>query len=252
MRRAVFRFYAELNDFLLPERRGVAFEYPFELPAAAKDLIEAIGVPHTEIELLLVNGQTAAFSLVLRDGERVAAYPPFHSLDISSESLVRPKPLARVRFVSDIHLGRLAAYLRMAGFDTLYRNDYADEELAAISARERRILLTADRGLLKRGIVIHGYYVRSRNPREQLAEILRRYQLFGRTAPFTRCLECNAELEPVAKEAVWDRLPAKTRELHDEFLLCPCCARVFWKGSHYEHMRRFLRRVAEKELTSGP
>lgn len=243
MRRATFRFYAELNDFLPPERRGTEFEYSFQFPAAAKDLVEAIGVPHTEIDLLVVNGASVGFAQVIEGGEFISVYPAFRSLDVSRVSLVRAEPLECPRFVLDIHLGQLATYLRMAGFDTLYRNDYEDEELAETSARERRILLTQDRGLLKRGTVRYGYYVRSHEPREQFAEVLRRYDLFGSTAPFSRCLECNAGLISATKEQVWDRLPEKTRELFSEFLRCPCCQRVFWKGSHYEHMRKFLDRV---------
>jgi uncharacterized protein with PIN domain len=243
MRRATFRFYAELNDFLPKDWRGCAFEFSFELPAAAKDLIEAIGVPHTEVDLLLINNELAPFARVVRDGDRISAYPRFHSLDISRESLVHPVPLAAPGFVLDIHLGRLATYLRMAGFDTLYRNDYTDQDLAAISSSEQRILLTMDRGLLKRGIVTHGYYVRSREPRQQLTEVLRHYDLFGNITPLSRCLECNTRLAPVTKEDIWDRLPPKTRELHAEFFSCTSCRRVFWKGSHYDHMRNFLDRV---------
>lgn len=127
MRRATFRFYAELNDFLPPERRGTEFEYSFQFPAAAKDLVEAIGVPHTEIDLLVVNGASVGFAQVIEGGEFISVYPAFRSLDVSRVSLVRAEPLECPRFVLDIHLGQLATYLRMAGFDTLYRNDYEDE-----------------------------------------------------------------------------------------------------------------------------
>ncbi len=244
MRHASFRFYAELNDFLPPSRRGASFGYAFQLPAAAKDLIEAIGIPHTEIDLLLINNRTASFADVVNDGDRIAAFPFFHSLDVSRDSLVQPPPLDSIRFVLDIHLGRLAAYLRMAGFDALYPNDYRDEEIAAISAHEHRVLLTSDRGLLKRSTVTYGYYVRSREPRRQLHEVMRRYELLDRTAPFTRCLECNAQLIPAAKQEVWELLPPKTRELHTHFLSCSQCGRVFWKGSHYERMQKLLDSVA--------
>ncbi|HET8668345.1 MAG TPA: Mut7-C RNAse domain-containing protein [Terriglobales bacterium] len=244
MRRARFRFYAELNDFLPPQLRYRDFEHCFALPGSVKDMIESVGVPHPEVELLLINGASVSFSASVSEGDMVSAYPHFRLLDVSGVSLVAPEPLPAARFVLDIHLGRLATYLRMAGFDTLYRNDYEDEELAELSAREPRILLTADRGLLKRGIVTHGYYVRSRQPREQLLEVFRRYDLLSSVSAFTRCLECNAPLVTTSKNAVLNRLEPRTRELYTEFSICTVCNRVYWKGSHYEHMRKVLEAVA--------
>src|SRR5262249_31383318 len=156
MNRACFRFYAELNDFLPPGRRGVTFTYSFEGSPSIKDLIEALGVPHTEVDLILVNGESVDFAYRVREGDRISVYPVFESLDITPLLRVRPRPLRETRFVLDTHLGRLAAYLRLLGFDTLYRNDAGDDELARISSGEGRILLTRDRGLLKRSQVTHG------------------------------------------------------------------------------------------------
>lgn len=241
---ARFRFYAELNDFLPPELRHREFEHCFALTGSVKDMIESLGVPHPEVELILINGASVPFSASVSDADIVSTYPHFRSLNVSEISLIAPEPLPEARFVLDIHLGRLASYLRMAGFDTLYRNDYADYELAEISAGEQRILLTADRGLLKRGIVTHGYYVRSRQPREQLLEVFRRYDLLSSVSAFTRCLECNAPLVTTSKNAVLNRLEPRTRELYTEFSICTVCNRVYWKGSHYEHMRKVLEAVA--------
>ncbi|MEK7405630.1 MAG: Mut7-C RNAse domain-containing protein, partial [Acidobacteriota bacterium] len=146
---AHFRFYGELNDFLSPERRMTAFPHSFELPAPVKDMIEGLGVPHTEVDLILANGESVDFSYVVRDGDRISVYPVFESLDITPLLRLRERPLRQPRFVLDAHLGKLAAYLRMLGFDTLYRNDYQDPELVALAARDKRILLTRDVGLLK-------------------------------------------------------------------------------------------------------
>jgi uncharacterized protein with PIN domain len=240
MNLAYFRFYAELNDFLPPSRRFVAFPQPFEVSGSVKDLIESLGVPHTEVDLILANGESVDFSYLVQDGDRISVYPVFESLDITPLLRVRPRPLRQTRFVLDIHLGRLAGYLRMLGFDTLYRNDYRDEELARLSQEEERILLTRDRHLLKRRAVEHGYCLRETRPRRQLLEVLDRFDLSGSQAAFTRCLRCNGLLEPVAKEQVADRLPPDTREHYQEFHQCASCGQVYWKGSHYQRMVQFI------------
>jgi uncharacterized protein with PIN domain len=239
-KRAWFRFYAELNDFLPSEMRMVAFEHRFIDFGPVKDMIESLGVPHTEIDLILANGHPVDFSHIVRDGDRISVYPVFEALDITPLVRLRPQPLRESRFVLDTHLGRLAGYLRMAGFDSLYRNDYGDEELARISRVERRILLTRDVGLLKRGAVTHGYYVRETAIRRQFAEVMRRFDLFSLARPFTRCLRCNTLLAPVAKAEVAGRIPPRAAELYDEFKHCPNCGRVYWKGGHYRRMREFL------------
>jgi uncharacterized protein with PIN domain len=210
-------------------------------------MIEALGVPHTEVDLILVNGDTVDFSYSVRDGDRISVYPVFESIDISPLVSVRPRPLRESRFVLDVHLGRLATYLRMLGFDTLYRNDYADAELAQISAREARILLSRDRGLLKRSAVTHGYCLRATDPRQQLVEVLRRFDLVGSIEPFRRCLRCNNLLESVEKARIVDRLQAETRQNFDEFWCCRACDRIYWKGSHFEQMEQFVARVLRFE-----
>ena len=148
----------------------------------------------------------------------------------------------------DTHLGQLASYLRLLGFDTLYRNDYDDPELAWISHEDGRLLLTKDRGLLKRKIVSRGYCVRETDPELQMLEVVERFELRGQFAPFKHCLRCNGLIERVAKSAVIDRLPADTRRYYDEFRTCSDCGQVYWKGSHYERMRAFLARTLGLEV----
>ncbi len=248
MNQAFFRFYAELNDFLPAERRQVAFAHAFGEDQSVKHLIEAVGVPHTEVDLILVNGESVGFDYLVQDGDRVSVYPVFEAMDIAPAERVRPKPLREPRFVLDAHLGRLAAYLRMLGFDTLYRNDYHDEELAHISSQQRRILLTRDRGLLKRKVVTHGYWLRETNPRAQLAEVMRRYQLHGLVAPFRRCLRCNGLLQDTPKEAILERIHPKARQFYDEFRTCQECGQIFWKGSHVQRMERLIDWVMEQAV----
>ncbi|MGD9096295.1 MAG: Mut7-C RNAse domain-containing protein [Chromatiales bacterium] len=237
------RFYEELNDFLPPERRKQDLLQPLNHPCSVKDFIENIGIPHTEIDLILVNGRSVDFSYQLQDGDRISVYPVFESLDITPVTRLRPKPLRKPRFVLDQHLGKLAHYLRMLGFDCLYRNDYHDPELAAISAREGRILLTCDRRLLMRKKVSRGYFVRERDPEGQLREVVQRLDLRHATSPFTRCMECNGLIEPVDKETIMSELAPRTRDDFDEFRRCTECGRLYWRGSHYDRMQELIARL---------
>jgi uncharacterized protein with PIN domain len=176
----------------------------------------------------------------LRDEDRVSVYPPFESIAVAPLIHLSPPSLREKRFVLDAHLGRLAAYLRMLGFDTLYNKDYRDEDLARISSREKRILLTRDLGVLKRNLVTHGYWIRATLPREQAIEVVRRLDLAGAIAPFQRCVHCNGLLRAVSKNLVLDRLLPETKQHYDEFYLCEVCNQVYWKGSHYRRMCHFI------------
>ena len=245
MRQAHFRFYAELNDLLPLPNRGQSLSHPFEVAESVKDAIEAIGVPHTEVDLILANGQPAAFSYLLRDGDRISVYPFFHRIHLSPRTRLQPRSEGDIRFVLDTHLGKLAAYLRMLGFDSLYRNDGQDSELAHISANQQRTLLSRDRGLLKRSTVTHGYLVRETQPQQQVIEVLRRFDLSGSIRSFRRCLHCNALLERVPKDLISDRLPPQTKKHYEEFHICPECSRLYWKGSHYQRMASLVERMID-------
>ncbi len=238
---ALFRFYAELNDFLPVIQRQTEFTVSFQVNTTVKHLIESLGVPHTEIDLILVNGESVDFTYRVQDGDRVSVYPVFESLNIKPLTRLWKHPLRQPRFIADTHLGRLAAYLRMAGFDTLYRNDYSDSELALLSQSESRIVLTRDRGLLKRNQVTHGFFVRHDEPFLQLVSVIERFDLHNELKPFTRCLRCNNLLDTVAKENILDRLPANTAQTFVEFKICYSCDKVYWKGSHYKRMSALIK-----------
>lgn len=250
--RADFRFYAELNDHLREEWRYKAIPRLFFVPGSVKDMIESCGVPHTEVELIIANGESVDFSYVVRDGDRIAVYPMFESLDIAPELLVRPAVLRDLTFVVDVHLGKLAAYLRMLGFDALYENSLADSGLARISSEQRRVLLTRDRGLLKHSMVTHGYWLRETESRRQLAEVVARFDLARSMRPFSRCMACNGPLEEVAKEQVRGRLPRRTAELHNRFQQCRQCARVYWAGSHRRRMQNWIGELTGSGGEAGP
>ena len=240
---AEFRCYAELNDFLPQGRKHASFRYRFDGGPSVKDAIEAVGIPHTEVDLVRVDGESVGFDHHLVHGERVAVFPMFESLDISSLARLREIPLRSSKFVLDVHLSKLARLLRMLGFDVLHKGDYDDREIVAVSVAEARIVLTRNRGLLKHKAVTHGYWVRSAQPEDQIAEVLARFDLYSQIAPFHRCMVCNGHIESIDKSQAWDRLPEKTRRYYDEFYTCPDCHKLYWKGSHYRHMQALVRRL---------
>ncbi len=236
---AHFRFHANLNDFLPRRQRQTVIEHPFDWRASIKDMIESLGVPHCEIEALIVNGVPVDFAYIVQPDDQIEVYP--YGADVMLA--LRPPLPHPLRFVLDAHLGRLAAYLRMMGFDTLYRNDYDDDELAQISADEGRVLLSRDVGLLKRSLVVYGYFTRETNPPRQLAEITRRYRLLDQVTPFKHCMKCNGLLTAVEKTEVIDQLPAETALHYEVFHCCTSCARIYWKGPHYQRMSALIDEV---------
>jgi uncharacterized protein with PIN domain len=242
---AQFRFYDNLNDFL-PRARKVSW-IPFEFTGtpAVKDAIEAIGVPHPEVDVILVNGAPVSFYQSLHPHDQVQVYPSAPDKAWPEGYSLQANLPASNRFVLDVHLGKLAKILRLLGFDTCYQNNYSDKTIAQIADAQNRLVLTRDIGLLKQKTIRRGYWLRSQNPEEQLSEAIRYFNLKTYLKPFTRCLACNGLIEPVTKETVWNQLPPKTRLHFQEFFHCSSCGRVYWKGSHYERMQAFMQRVEQ-------
>jgi uncharacterized protein with PIN domain len=238
-----FRFYEELNDYLPSALRRRTFSRTIAGTPSVKDAIEAIGVPHTEIDLILVNGRSVRFDDLLRGGERVAVYPEFERFDISPIHRLRPKPLRNPRFVADVHLGALARLLRLLGFDTRYATDLDDAQLAEQTAAERRILLTRDVGLLKRKVVVRGQWLRSREPAQQLEEVVEALHLSRMLRPFTRCMICNGMLVSVSRAAVETVVPPRAFRRYRAFRKCRGCDRVYWRGTHYKRLEALVSRI---------
>lgn len=238
------RPYAELNDFLPPAIRGTTVRRPFRSHQTVKDVIEALGIPHTEVDLILVDGESVGFDHRPYAGARLAVYPVFESLDIARVGRLRPAPLREPRFVVDVNLGRLARLLRLLGFDASFDPALDDVALADVSAAEHRILLTRDRRLLTRRAVTHGVYVRSDQPVEQVVGVLRRLDLGTRLAPFTRCLRCGGRLATVDKADVLERLEPLTRRHYDDFARCDECSQVYWHGSHHRRLQELVATIA--------
>lgn len=253
MSQAIFRFHGDLAYFLPREQQVDAVVYALDEEregiVAVKHAVESLGVPHTEIDQLTVNGILVGFDYGLSAGDVIDVWA---WMPKPEQSKLRP-PLPRpVKFVLDTHLGRLATYLRLLGFDTLYQNDYLDATLAEVSQQEGRVLLTRDRGLLKRRIVDFGCCVRENEPKRQLVALLRRYQLVSAVEPWRRCLRCNEVLEPVAKAEIIGQLEPKTKRYFNDFRRCEGCAQVYWRGSHFDHMQAFIEQVLVEACADHP
>jgi len=235
---------AELRPLLSRPCRGqIPVGYQLKRRASIKDILEAIGLPHTEIGAILDREQHYTFAHIPQPGQRLRIQAVQPGLDVTRPTLLRPEPLPACRFLVDINVGKLARLLRMAGLDARYEPDLSDGELAALVRTDERVLLSRNRELLKRKEVIHGRLIRAEQPEEQLREVIDLYDLSDMLKPFCRCLACNTMLEPVAKETILDRLEPLTRKYYHRFKLCPGCGRIYWQGSHHARMMRLLRRV---------
>jgi uncharacterized protein with PIN domain len=243
---AYFRFYEELNDFLPSEKRKMLFSYAFNGNPSVKDAIEAMGVPHVEVDLILVNSLPLDSSYKLKNADSVSVYPVFEIFDIASVTHWREKPLRDLKFVADVHLGKLTKYLRLCGFDTYYRADFSDKEIINLAISDKRVILTRDRGLLKNKKVTHGYWIRSIYYCEQLKDVILHFDLKNQITLFTRCMECNGLLEDVTKKEILNRLLPNTRQYYRKFKKCHDCNRIYWNGSHYQSMKRHIKILMQK------
>jgi len=251
MKSVTLRLYEELNDFLPLKKKKIQLSIHFTGRQTVKDIIESQGVPHTEVDLILVNGQSVDFNQIIQDGDKISVYPEFEGLDISEITHLKNRPLRNPKFILDVHLGRLAKYMRAMGFDTLYRNDYSDDDIVDISNMEKRIILTRDKGILMRNAVQRGYWVRNIRVQEQVAEVVRKLDLYNLINPFKRCMECNGPIKAVSKESVVEHLEFKTKEYFNHFFRCINCNKIYWKGSHYGKMNQFIASILEEGHTGN-
>jgi len=245
MIKVFIRFYEELNDFIRPDWRKRQIERQLRHRTTTKDLIESFGVPHTEVDLILVNGVSVDFAHRVDDGDIISVYPVFESFDISEVTRLQERPLRDLRFIADCHLGKLAGKMRLLGFDVEYRNDVDDDELATAVVNDKRVLLSRDRRLLMRKIIDRGYLVRSQSPEEQVSEVIRRFDLTRQLRPFTRCARCNGILEPVEKQAVLHLLEPKTKLYFEDFFQCQSCRQVYWQGSHLSAIKELIKKFSD-------
>jgi uncharacterized protein with PIN domain len=245
------RCYAELNDFLPFEKKQRSFTLSLKEPVTVGETIEILGIPLSEVDLVTVNSQPVGRSYRPLENDYIAVYPAFETFDISSLKTTQKQPLRITRFILDAHLGKLARYLRMLGFDTLYRNDYNDEEIIEIARAQKRIILTRDKLLLRSPMVDHGYYVRAIEKHDQLIEVVRKFDLYSQIKSFTRCMTCNSVLLSKSKETFRDMIDPDIYNCYDEFFYCTTCDKVFWKGSHFERMEQLILDIIKPDFSSS-
>lgn len=243
VKEATIRFYEELNDFLPEDQKKKDLKLSFYNSPSVKDAIESFGIPHTEVDLILVNGESVCFDVQVQASDRISVYPKFESFDITKISRLKGRPLRNIRFILDVHLGKLARYLRLCGFDTLYDNHYEDHTIVETASAENRIILTRDIGILKHAQVRHGYWLRSDQPQKQLKEVIKRFDLKNQVELFNRCMECNGTIRKVNKNKIQHRLLSGTQKYYHEFFQCTRCGKIYWKGSHYKKMMEFIREI---------
>ena len=241
---AIFQFHKELNDFLPSSRREKYFKYFFSGKPSVKDAIEAIGIPHTEIDMIVINGESVDFEKHIYNGDSVDVYPVYQNLNISPVIKLNNFSQNTKTFILDVHLGKLTRVLRMFGFDCLYENDFSDLKIIDLALEQKRIILTRDIGLLKNKIVSCGYWVRSTLWTEQIKQVFNRFELYSQTAPFTRCIVCNGIIKSVEKKNILDKLPPNTAMFYNEYSQCQKCYKIYWKGSHYQKILKIIEKFS--------
>lgn len=246
MTKVTFRFYEELNDFLPAHRQKTDFEIDFRSRRSIKDMIEALGVPHTEVDLILVNGKSVDFNYIINAEDRVSVYPVFESLNIEDVTHLRKIPLRCTKFIANINLKDITRYMRLLGLDVYYDPLMSAQEIINISRDENRIILTKSRKLLKFKEVTHGIFIRPGETEEQIKRIIDILDIKNQIRPFSRCLLCNNMLERISKEDILDRIPPRVKELYYEYNHCTSCDRIYWKGTHYIKMQNMIEQIMGK------
>lgn len=240
-----FTFFGDLSALLKRPHHEGRLDYPLQDTPAVKDAVEACGIPHTEVDLLVCDQVSIDWTYRLGGGERILVYPPGYPVVLEQALHLAARPLS-ARFILDVHLGKLARKLRLLGFDCLYRNDYDDREIIDIALQNERIILTADRGILKHKEVHYALLIRSIRADLQVDEVLKRFQFYTLIKPFFRCASCNGLLVEVNKEQVGEQLLPGTAESYQHFHQCKDCGKVYWRGAHFRHLSPWLQRIGAR------
>lgn len=247
------RFYEELNYFIPEVKRKKLFPVKIYPEQTVKDLIESLGVPHVEVDLILINGRSVDFSFIPRNGAKISVYPVFESLNISGVTKLRQTPLRNPAFALDVHLGKLARYLRLVGFRADYRRVWEDSDLVSHAVENNLIILSRDRGLLKRKIISRGLFVYNTDPREQIKEICRRLDIYSLINPFSRCLTCSGILNSVKYNSeefdlIKEQIPPGVLSWCRDYKRCGDCGKIYWEGSHMEKLKKLVSSVTDLRM----
>ncbi|MDZ7761906.1 MAG: Mut7-C RNAse domain-containing protein [Desulfovermiculus sp.] len=240
MASCTLHFHGQLPELLTTSCQNGAVHYVLTRRASIKDIVESLGPPHTEIGGISVHNQTADFNLIPQPGQDIHIHPLQPPVNPCLPSLLRPQPLPGMRFIVDVNVGKLARLLRILGLDAAFHWSWRDGHIAQMAELEERLVLSRDHGLLKRKQVQWGHLIRAQTPKEQLLEVISFFGLKPPFALFSRCLACNTPLQPVKKKDIEHRLKPKTKRYYQRFHLCPDCGRIYWQGSHHQHMQAWL------------
>ena len=241
-------FYHSLNDFIAPALSATEIIHNFDRKTSVKDMIESFNVPHPEVELILVNGVAVNFNYIVQDKDSIQVYPADGSPEVKRLLPHRMEVSRPPVFVVDSNLGKLARYLRLLGFDCLYRNDFDDTTVATIASEQQRIVLTRDRSLLQRRIITYGYFVRANLPKIQTQEVMKRFNLYSLIKPLTRCTHCNGKLMETGKQQIEHCLEPLTRKYYEKFLVCPECSQIYWQGGHYVRIKCLIDELSTEKF----
>ncbi len=252
---AILYFHGLLKD-LLRTKRNITLDnkdykkiiYPVIRSSSIKDIIESLGIPHTEIGGLILNSKKIYFDYILHPTDNIHVYP--HIKPIRPDNYLFSQPIQKYRFLVDVNVGRLAKLLRILGYDCAYDPYWDDEFLAQKAYEEKRILLSRDIQLLKRKKVLWGKLILNEDPKSQLKEVIDHFGLKIYYRPFSRCLVCNTELKPVRKKQIFHKLEPKTKRYFNQFALCPKCKKIYWAGSHVEKMEAMIKEIKRRKTNT--
>jgi uncharacterized protein with PIN domain len=245
------RFYGELNDFLPTAGQKQKFCSPFKGRESVKDKVEALGIPHTEVDVIVVNGQSVGFDYILENGDDISVYPWTEAIMLPKVTRLKRLPADPSRFVADINIRDVVKTMRSLGLDVLEDPTLSAKEIIDISLKDGRIILSGSRQLLKRKRVAYGIFIRRDHREAQIQRIIKMLSLKSHCSPFTRCFLCNTNLEKVSKESVWKRIPPRTRRRCNTFARCPSCDRLYWNGTHYQKIRAKVDRILAISTSGG-
>lgn len=235
------KFERFFDFFLAKERQGGDwFDYPLTRRSNVKDIIESLGVPHTEIGQLYFNNTNIDFQYIPVSEGRLKVCSVSQPFGVLSPSYLRPEPLKKIKFIADVNVIKLGRLMRLTGFDVAYSPSYSDSVIADIAFHEKRIVLSRDTMLFKRKKIVFGKRIRADLPYEQFGEVMDFFGIADSIEFFSRCANCNIRLESVDKKDIMHRLEPKTKKYFHVFFQCPECRNIFWRGSHYENLREIF------------
>lgn len=247
----LLELHGDIPDLLnrVPERNKTII-YPLSRRASIKDILESLGIPHTEVGKIILDKKEQRFEKIAENGEHYEIHPLSPALPPTEGTILRPEPFKSCcRFLVDINVGRLAGLLRMAGFDAENANkESTTRAIAKKAVAEDRILLTRNKDLLKHRELVYARLVRNQDPDLQLREVISLYSLENLLQPFTRCISCNGLLADVKKEAIVDRLLPLTKKFFNRFRICSDCHKIYWQGSHHDRMTKKLEMITDKKF----